>query len=146
MEVPVNNPSAAVPVGTRPTGNDRLGLGQLATPADFERPLNDPEAGAARRPIEDRPQQEENRRSDAEQEQELAFPPRSEQEMVSRARVAAQIETSRSGDARDEAGGRFPDGRSLDGVGVEALRRRVELAVSLAGPSEEPRRELNVVV
>ncbi|MFO7954087.1 hypothetical protein [Thioalkalivibrio sp.] len=144
MEVPVTNPSAAVPVGTRPTGSDRLGLGQLSTPADFDRPLNDPEAGEARRPIEDRSEQDENRRGDAEQDQGLAFPPRSEQEMASRARVAAQIEAFRSGNETSEAAP--PDGGPLGGGGVEALRRRVELAVSLAGPAEEPRRELNVVI
>lgn len=144
MEVPVTNPSAAVPVGTRPTGNDRLGLGQLSTPADFDRPLNDPEAGEARRPIEDRAEQDENRRGDTDQDQGLAFPPRSEQEMASRARVAAQIEAFRSDN--EAAGTAQADGGPVDGVGVEALRRRVELAVSLAGPAEEPRRELNVVV
>ncbi len=144
MEVPVTNPSAAVPVGTRPTGSDRLGLGQLSTPADFDRPLNDPEAGEARRPIEDRAEQDENRRGDAEQDQGLAFPPRSEQEMASRARVAAQIEAFRNGNDGAEAAP--PDGGVLGGGGVEALRRRVELAVSLAGPAEEPRRELNVVI
>ncbi|WP_024325970.1 hypothetical protein [Thioalkalivibrio sp. AKL19] len=143
MEVPVTNPSAAVPVGTRPTGSDRLGLGQLSTPADFDRPLNDPEAGEARRPIEDRTEQDENRRGDAEQDQGLAFPPRSEQEMASRARVAAQIEAFRSGNDATDAPA---DGGPLGGGGVEALRRRVELAVSLAGPAEEPRRELNVVI
>ncbi|WP_018948629.1 hypothetical protein [Thioalkalivibrio sp. ALMg11] len=143
MEVPVSNPSAAIPIGTRPTGSDRLGLGQLSTPADFERPLNDPEAGAARRPLEDRPEQDDNRRGDAEQDQGLAFP-RSDQEMASRARVAAQIEAFRSGN--DSAEAPPADGSPLGGAGVEALRRRVELAVSLAGPAEEPRRELNVVI
>ncbi|WP_018145334.1 hypothetical protein [Thioalkalivibrio sp. AKL6] len=143
MEVPVSNPSAAVPIGTRPTGSDRLGLGQLSTPADFERPLNDPEAGAARRPLEDRPEQDDNRRGDAEPDQGLAFP-RSDQEMASRARVAAQIEAFRSGN--DSAEAMPADGGPLSGGGVEALRRRVELAVSLAGPAEEPRRELNVVI
>ncbi|WP_018873655.1 hypothetical protein [Thioalkalivibrio sp. ALJ16] len=145
MEVPVTNPSAAVPLGTRPTGSDRLGLGQLATPADFDRPLNDPEAGAPRRAIEDRPEQDQNRRGEGEQQESgLGFPPRSEQEMASRARVAAQIEAFRNGDDTRETAA--PDGGALSGVGVEALRRRVELAVSLAGPSEEPRRELNVVI
>lgn len=142
MEVPVSNPSAAVPIGTRPTGSDRLGLGQLSTPAEFERPLNDPEAGEARRPIEDRTEQEENRGGNAEQDQGLSFPPRSEQEMASRARVAAQIEAFRNGDEPAAPS----DGGVLGGGGVEALRRRVELAVSLAGPTEEPRRELNVVI
>ncbi|WP_019625749.1 hypothetical protein [Thioalkalivibrio sp. ALJT] len=145
MDVPVTNPSAAVPPGTRPTGNDRLGLGQTATPADFDRPLNDPEAGAPRRAIEDRPEQDQNRRGEGEQsETGLAFPPRSEQEMASRARVAAQIEAFRNGDDPRETA--TTDGSELAGPGIETLRRRVELAVSLAGPTEQPRRELNVVV
>lgn len=147
MEVPVSNPSAAVPLGTRPTGSDRLGLGQTAAPAEFDRPLNDPEAGEARRPIEDHAEQDGDRRGGDQSDRSLDFGARSEQELSSRARISAEQEAARmrrDGDALNDSVIR--DGGSLGQDGVEALRRRVELAVRLAGPTEEPRRELNVVV
>ncbi len=145
MDAPVTNPSAAVPIGTRPTGSERLGLGQLSAPTEFDRPLNDPEAGAARRAIEDRREQDENRRGD-DGGSERGFATPSDRELASRARVAAEVEAFQNrfaGSGEDRAPS---DGGALDGAGVEALRRRVELAVSLAGPMEEPRRELNIVI
>ncbi|WP_018865432.1 hypothetical protein [Thioalkalivibrio sp. ARh3] len=148
MEVPVSNPSAAVPLGTRPTGSDRLGLGQTSAPAEFDRPLNDPEAGEARRPIEDDAEQDSDRRGGDQSERSLDFGARSEQELSSRARISAEQEAARmrrdGDDQPDESALR--DGGSLGQDGVEALRRRVELAVRLAGPTEEPRRELNVII
>ena len=147
MEVPVSNPSAAVPLGTRPTGSDRLGLGQTSAPAEFDRPLNDPEAGEARRPLEDDAEQDSDRRGGDQSDRSLEFGARSEQELSSRARISAEQEAARmrrDGDTQDDSAIR--DGSSLGQDGVEALRRRVELAVRLAGPTEEPRRELNVVV
>lgn len=147
MDAPVTNPSSAVPLGTRPTGSDRLGLGQTSAPAEFDRPLNDPEAGAARRPIEDHAEQDADRRGGEQSGRELDFGPRSEQEMSSRARISAEMEAFRNGgDGSDPQGEVARDGSALGQDGVEALRRRVELAVRLAGPTEEPRRELNVIV
>ncbi|WP_018871163.1 MULTISPECIES: hypothetical protein [unclassified Thioalkalivibrio] len=148
MEAPLTNPAPPTVPATRPSGSDRLGLGQLSAPSEFDRPLNDPEAGAARRPIEDRAEQQRNRNGDEGDPRADLVLPRNEREMAGQARLAAEIEAFQSGTADDARPGeeRIADGGALEDSGVEALRRRVELAFSFAGPAEEPRRELNIVV
>lgn len=147
MEAPLTNPAPPTVPASRPSGSDRLGLGQLSAPSESDRPLNDPEAGSARRPIEENAEQQRNRNGDEGDPRTDLLPPRSDRELAGQARLAAEIDAFQArAEGEDREGDRIADGAPLEGSDLEALRRRVELAFSFAGPAEEPRRELNIVV
>jgi hypothetical protein len=144
-----------VPIG-RPTGAERLGLGQVSVRPETTRALNDPEQGSAKEAFSERQAaidsafarqqpgaanpaaiQQFARQSDPQSNQAN----RSSLELGARARVAAGGETGQ--------GGRFAAASASQeesAAASSAMRQRVEVAVRLALPSEEPHRQFSILV
>lgn len=136
-----------VPSG-RPTGSERLGLGQVSARPETARALNAPEEGNAKAPFSER-----QAAIDAgfAQQQALAAGQgaranRSFAELGARARVAAGGESNaESGQSATGSGTTSRDERE-SAVASSAMRQRVEIAVRLALPSEERSRQFNILV
>jgi len=119
----------------RPSGWDRLGLGQVAARPESARPLNAPEATAPKHPFEERwpiePLLDGKSRVGS-----LARGPHSGAEWSVRARIAAASRL-----AWEEA-----DPERETPVSTNAARKQVDFYVRLALPDEEARREFNIIV
>lgn len=131
-----------VPTG-RPTGSERLGLGQVAVRPEIDRALNAPEQGSAKAPFSERqaaiqstlvPQQQPPTIRQA------ATANRSDAELGARARVAA------GGETRSTPPYAAATTDEDTAMASSAMRQRVEVAVRLALPSEEPSRQFNILV
>lgn len=135
-----------VPIG-QPRGFERLGIGQVSARPESARALNAPEEANAKAPFSERQAaiessltraRSQNLAPDLRGFQQFVFGRRGYAELGARARVAA------GGDAR-----RFSAGSGGDADAAAAsssMRQRVELAVRLALPSEEPRRQFSILV
>ncbi|WPL16262.1 hypothetical protein Thiowin_01215 [Thiorhodovibrio winogradskyi] len=148
IEAPIYLPLA--PTG-RPTGSERLGLGQVAVRPETARALNAPEEGSAKAPFSERQAAID---SNAAQQQpgnllQAAQANRSFVELGARARVAASREFGGdSGDESDQSLNFSAVGRGDEEMAAasSAMRHCVEVAVRLALQSEEPHRQFNILV
>ena len=135
-----------VPYG-RPTGSERLGLGQVAVRPESARALNAPEEGSAKPPFSERQAAVDaslarQQSGDAAQ---VVKGSRNFAELGARARVAAGGEST--GEQDPMPGFSTDSGKGEDQAAASSvMRQRVEVAVRLALPSEEPHRQFSILV
>ncbi|MBK5969181.1 MULTISPECIES: hypothetical protein [Thiorhodovibrio] len=137
-----------VPNG-RPTGSERLGLGQMSARPESARALNAPEQSNAKAPFSERQAAIDSAFS---QQQPVATGQagRSNAELGARARVAAGSQSNgqsmQSPPAQSQTNGASSGDDQESVAASSAMRQRVEIAVRLALPSEESGVQYNVVV